>query len=397
MDRNKEAAAVLKNILERLHAGESVDDVRSEFQETFSGVNAADIGKAEVELIRGGVPVDEVRNLCDVHASMVQDQVIQVEGGEAMGHPLMIMEAENKGLTEFLDGPYTEAKGAYKSGRKPGPMLEVLKTLYSVDKHYSRKENLMFPYLERAGITAPPKVMWGVDDDIRQSIRDAMVLVEAGEYDEGLFEEMESGIRGMITKENTILKPMLLDTLTDEDWKTVAQESDQIGYAFGQHIEGASPSDAKAWLKGEAGAAEVAGGNDINLPSGYFNGTELETLLNTLPLDITYVNKEGNVQYFSEGKHRVFPRTRTIIGRTVEDCHPPKSVHVVNELIEQFKRGEKDQEYFWIQKAGQFILIRYYAVRDAEGTYQGVLEVTEEISELRSLEGQKTLLEGAHE
>lgn len=397
---NNTPVEVLKSILKRLHAGESADQVREEFAATFDGIDAASIAQAERQLIlEEGVSVDEIRNLCDVHASVVQNQVIAPDGKTELGHPLMIFEEENKGLDAFLHGKYAVDKAAYVASRSGETFLHTLKTLYKVDRHYSRKENLMFPYLERNGVTAPPKVMWAVDDEIRQLIKDAIAQVEQGEYNAEHFTAMEEKIKSMITKENNILKPMLVDNLTPEDWTVVAQESPQIGFAFAEHIAGASPSDAKAWARGEeitesAEAKAWDSSKEINLPSGYFAGKELQAMLDTLPCDLTFVNAEGNVQYFSEGKIRVFPRTRTIIGRKVEDCHPPKSLHVVEELIESFKNGEKDEESFWIQRGGMFVLIRYYAVRDAEGTYLGVLEVTEEISGLRSLEGQKTLLAG---
>ncbi len=198
----------------------------------------------------------------------------------------------------------------------------------------------------------------------------------------------------MIMKENQILKPMLVDNLTEEDWKVVAQESAQFGYAFVEGVEGASPSDVKAWLRDEPSEDLPSDTSDVELPSGYFDAHELEAVLNALPYDITYVNADDRVQYFSEGKHRVFPRTRTIIGRLVEDCHPPKSLDRVLAVVDSFKSGERDEEHFWIQKDGLFILIRYYAVRDDEGKYLGVVEVTEEISGLRGLEGTKTLVEG---
>ena len=185
---------------------------------------------------------------------------------------------------------------------------------------------------------------------------------------------------------------MLVDSLSDVVWMLVAQEGAQYGYAFEADVEGASHSDVAARVKDEQDLNHRTGDNDVELPSGYFNAYELEALLNTIPSDITYVNAEDKVQYFSEGKHRVFPRTRTIIGRLVEDCHPPKSLDRVLAVVEAFKSGEKDEEHFWIQKDGQFILIRYYAVRGAKGEYLGVVETTEEISELRQLEGSKTLL-----
>ncbi|MBW4829504.1 MAG: PAS domain-containing protein [Clostridiaceae bacterium] len=131
---------------------------------------------------------------------------------------------------------------------------------------------------------------------------------------------------------------------------------------------------------------------EINLPSGFFNIEELETLLNTLPVDITFVDANNKVRYFSENKNRVFPRTKTIIGRDVGDCHPRKSLDVVEQIVDDFRNGRKDTEIFYINKPGVFILIRYYALRNKDNKYLGVLEVTEEISELRKLEGSKTLL-----
>ncbi len=390
-DKSSQVEA-LRNILQKLSDGASVDDVKEEFAATFQSVDAREIAAAEAELIKGGLPVEEILNLCNVHAAVVEGSVDVIAVDPERGHPLTVFYQENDGLEEFLAGEYAEAKAEFLSNGDSGRYVRALKELYKVDKHYGRKENLMFPYLERNGITAPPKVMWGKDDEIRDLIKAVLAKAEAGERDEALIDEMEFEVRGMIQKENEILKPMLVDSLTDEDWKLVAQEGAQYGYAFVADVEGASPSDVAAWVKDEQDLNHRTGDNDVELPSGYFNAYELEALLNTIPSDITYVNAEDKVQYFSEGKHRVFPRTRTIIGRLVEDCHPPKSLDRVLAVVEAFKSGEKDEEHFWIQKDGQFILIRYYAVRGAKGEYLGVVETTEEISELRQLEGSKTLL-----
>ena len=390
-DKSSQVEA-LRNILQKLNDGASVDDVKEEFAASFKSVDAREIAAAEAELIKGGLPVEEILNLCNVHAAVVEGSVDVIAVDPERGHPLTVFYQENDGLEEFLAGEYAEAKAEFLGNGDGGRFVRALKELYKVDKHYGRKENLMFPYLERNGITAPPKVMWGKDDEIRDLIKAVLAKAEAGEKDEALIDEMEFEVRGMIQKENEILKPMLVDSLTDEDWKLVAQEGAQYGYAFVADVEGASPSDVAAWVKDEQDLNHRTGDNDVELPSGYFNAYELEALLNTIPSDITYVNAEDKVQYFSEGKHRVFPRTRTIIGRLVEDCHPPKSLDRVLAVVEAFKSGEKDEEHFWIQKDGQFILIRYYAVRGAKGEYLGVVETTEEISELRQLEGSKTLL-----
>lgn len=392
MSKSEKQAQVLKNILVKLHDGASVEDVKDEFHAAFDTVDAKEIIAAEAELIKSGMPVTEIQRLCNVHAALVEGNVKVMEADPEMGHPLTVFYKENEGLEAFLEGDYARAKVAFLAGDDPTPYVGALQELVKLDRHYARKENLFFPYLERNGIMAPPKVMWGKDDEIRDLIKGALAKVQAGDKDERLLAEMEFEVRGMIHKENEILKPMLLDNLTEEDWKLVAQESGQFGFAFAEGIEGASPSDRAAWIKEEADVDLRTGGHDFELASGYFNVHELEAVLNSLPGDITFVNAQDKVQYFSEGKHRVFPRTRTIIGRLVEDCHPPKSLDRVLAVVESFKSGEKDEEHFWIQKDGLFILIRYYAVRDQAGHYLGVVEVTEEISGLRELEGSKTLL-----
>ena len=392
MSKSEKQAQVLKNILVKIHDGASVEDVKDEFHAAFDTVDAKEIIAAEAELIKSGMPVTEIQRLCNVHAALVEGNVKVMEADPEMGHPLTVFYKENEGLEAFLEGDYARAKVAFLAGDDPTPYVGALQELVKLDRHYARKENLFFPYLERNGIMAPPKVMWGKDDEIRDLIKGALAKVQAGEKDERLLAEMEFEVRGMIHKENEILKPMLLDNLTEEDWKLVAQESGQFGFAFAEGIEGASPSDRAAWIKEEADVDLRTGGHDFELASGYFNVHELEAVLNSLPGDITFVNAQDKVQYFSEGKHRVFPRTRTIIGRLVEDCHPPKSLDRVLAVVESFKSGEKDEEHFWIQKDGLFILIRYYAVRDQAGHYLGVVEVTEEISGLRELEGSKTLL-----
>lgn len=225
-----------------------------------------------------------------------------------------------------------------------------------ISEHYKRKENLFFPLLEREGVTAPPKVMWGVDDEIRESIGKLNEMIETGSKDSivELGTKVMADVRSMISKEDNILMPMMLEKFTTEDWLLIAHDSGEIGYVFTGGIEGASPSDAVTWYQAQTGdqtnvIPETDG--EIKLPSGFFNTNELESLLNTLPGDITFVGADDKVHYFSEGKSRVFPRTRSIIGRDVENCHPPKSLHVVEALVNDFKSGKKDEESFWIQKA----------------------------------------------
>lgn len=386
----------VKHYIELVSKGHPLEDVKNQFRQEFQDVPADEIAEAERLLMEEGMKLEEVQQLCDVHASLFEGAVQQPGTEEEKGHPLYVFSKENEGLTQFVNDKLTPAYEAWQKDAKANKdaFEAALKGLSKVDRHYARKENLFFPYLEQAGVTAPPKVMWGVDDEIRELIKvvtrgvsDGDVVTAATNYP-----VMLEKLLSMITKEEEILKPLLRRHVKSEDWKVVAGESDQIGYAFADHIEGASPSDATAWANLGSAAPKTRDNAPIQLPSGYFQVEELRHLLNTLPCDITFVAADDTVHFFSEQENRIFPRTRTIIGRQVADCHPPKSLKAVEDLVEVFKEGHKDSEMYWIQRGGKFILIRYYAVRDEHKNYLGVLECTEEISELRTLEGDKTLM-----
>ncbi len=386
---------VLKGMIKKLHDGASVDDVKGEFRKHFKDVPAQEIADAEQELINEGYTVEEIQTLCDVHATLFENRVqIEVKSKE-LGHPRHIFKEENKGLLDFLDNNFEGRFEEYQKHPKQEKeeILQALKQLSKVDVHYSRKENLLFPFLEKAGVTAPPKVMWGVDDEIRAFLKASLEAVaedRVGDATESIKKALEQ-IRSMMTKENDILSPLLAKHIDAQGWKLVAQESAHFGYVFTGDRENASPSDAVAWLKKGSAAVEPTNDAPIQLPSGFFNVKELTTLFNSLPCDITFVGADDKVHYFSESKDRVFPRTRTIIGREVSDCHPPKSLDRVTAIVEDFKAGKKDSEIFWIKMGESFVLIRYFALRDENGTYLGVLEVSEDIAPLRALEGEKRL------
>lgn len=392
----------IKNIIKRLHHGESVEDVKDEFNHSLAHVSAREIADAERALILDGFPVEEIQSLCNVHAEVFQGSIEEIHGrplNKIPGHPAFVLGAENMGIRKFISEKLIPAYEDYKLGKENNFKVRM-EELRKIDKHYARKENLLFPYLEDKGISAPPKVMWAVDDDIRALIKSIILdldqekeTFEVIKATDCLLNEIES----MIVKEDSILMPLLLENITDDQWLIIARESREIGYVFNGGIEGGSPSDSENWItsknKKQPALEDSKPQASISLPSGYFNLNELESLLNTLPCDITFVGADGRVHYFSENPERVFPRTRTIIGRDVNNCHPPKSLHMVEKIIEDFKNGLKSSESFWINKGDIFILIRYYALRDENNKYLGVLEVTEEVGSIRKLEGSKTLLD----
>lgn len=389
----------LRTLIERLHAGEDTEQVKADFARHFGTIASSDLSAVEDALIADGLPVEEITRLCSIHADVFAGNLSTVPDApsERPGHPAFVFKAENEGLTAHIEGKVRPAVAAGSTA----DTLAALKTLQHVSTHYKRKENIFFALMEKHNIYGPPKVMWSVDDEIREELSELTLRIEK---EQSLSDKTKADIEialanvlSMIVKENTILIPMLEEHLTHDEWLLAGSESAEIGYVFSGGIEGGSPSDAKYWVDRHRGTVDAApkapaSADEINLPSGCFTREELTWMLNALPVDLTFVGADDKVRFFSETKDRIFPRTRTIVGRDVTNCHPQKSLHVVEALVEQFRSGQKDSESFWIQKGSAFILIRYFAVRDDQGTYLGVVETTENIAPLRELEGSKTLL-----
>jgi len=279
--------------------------------------------------------------------------------------------------------------------KKAGGLLEKLR---DIELHYTRKEQLLFPYLERYGFMGPSKVMWGKHNEIRDLYKAAIAELEKGSEEPAaqkfaeehlnlLIEEVD----GMIFKEENILFPTSLEKLQTDDWIDILKESDQVGYAYiTPPAETAHLIDA---LKQAAADKPALVDNKIKLPSGLISPAQLMHMLNALPVDVTFVDHDDTVRYFSENRERIFVRTRAIVGRNVQNCHPPQSVDQVEKILDTFKDGSRDQAEFWLNLKGKMIYIVFYAVRDENGRYLGTLEVAQDITELQKLEGERRLLD----
>ncbi|MDU7338068.1 MAG: DUF438 domain-containing protein [Clostridium sp.] len=383
---------VLKELITQLHDGKSVDEVKDQFAEVFGNVSAEEIAQAEQALIQNGLPVSEIQRLCDVHAAVFKGSIEEIhqpsDPAKIPGHPVNLLWRENRALEKLMK----EMRTKLAFGNTPSDLKELLTKLMEIDLHYSKKENLLFPYLEQYGITAPPKVMWGVDDEIRDELKDIRKQLDTASAEqlkprlEALFNRVEE----MIFKEENILFPMLTENLTQDEWKVIAGEVPEIGLCLIDNVpiwKPAAESKPQEELKKEAGPGV------ITLPTGVLKTEELVRMLDTLPIDITFVDKDDTVKYFSQGSERVFPRTKSIIGRKVSNCHPPASVHIVEQLVKDFRDGRKDQEDFWIKMGEKYILIRYFAVRSETGEFMGVLEVTQNIRPIQEITGEKRLVE----
>lgn len=395
---------VLKELIMELHDGKSVEEVRERFAELIKGVSASEISEMEAALIAEGMPVQEVQRLCDVHAAVFKGSIEDIHKEDIQeiertpGHPLHTFMLENREIEKLLNGKMSEAWEAFKaddSNSNIEKLVEAFNLLWEIDKHYSRKENLIFPYLEKYGITAPPKVMWGVDDEIRAEIKGIKIELEKykGNKDEIIkrTETLMNKVIEMIFKEENILFPMCKDTLTEDEWLTIAEESGEIGFCLTEPAGVWKPKRVNLEKK-EAIKASTEATGYVKLETGILKLEELEAMLNTLPFDITFVDKNDVVKYFSQGRERIFARTRAVIGRSVQNCHPPASVHVVEKIVQDFKAGAKDHEDFWIKMGDVYALIRYFAVRDGEGNYLGTLEVTQNIKPIQEIEGEKRLM-----
>lgn len=392
---------VLKELIMELHAGKNADEVKERFAELIEGVSPSEISEMEQALIMEGMPVTEVQRLCDVHAAVFKGSIEEIHHPEEIpGHPVHTLKLENREIERLINEkikPQIEDFKTNDNNENIFKLLESINLLWDIDRHYSRKENLLFPYLEKYGITAPPKVMWGVDDEIRDGIKDIRKYLADYQGNKkdviGKLEETISKALEMIFKEENILFPMALDTLVEDEWVRIMNESDDIGYCLTEPSGKWKPARVNVEPRGEEKLGDENSKGYIKFETGLLSAKEINEMFNNMPFDITFIDKDDIVKYFTMGKERIFARTKAVIGRTVQNCHPPASVHIVEKMIEDFKSGKKDHEDFWIRMGSLYVYIRYFAIRDDDGTYLGTMEVTQNIQPIKELEGEKRLVE----
>lgn len=349
---------VLKELIRELHDGKSVEEIKPRFEELIKGISPAEISEMEQALIMEGMPVEEIQRLCDVHAAVFKGSIEEIhrpqKPEEVPGHPIHTFKLENAEIRKLVDNEIRPQLELYKNGdtaESLKKLREAFQKLWEIDKHYSRKENLLFPYLEKYGITAPPKVMWGVDDEIRADIKEINNKLSANAQNQNIplekAEEAVNRVIEMIFKEENILFPMALETLTEDEWAEIARASDEIGYCMITPEAEWKPARVDVVEKTQKeGVKSQENQGFVEFDAGCLTTEEINAMLNTLPIDITFVDKNDTVKYFTQGKERIFARPKTIIGRKVQNCHPPASVHIVEKIIEDLKSGKKDHEDF---------------------------------------------------
>jgi DUF438 domain-containing protein len=380
---------MLKSIIRDLHAGQDVEAARQRFRELIKDVEASEIAAMEQKLIEEGMPAEEVRRLCDVHVAVFREALERHElPGAPPGHPVHTFMEENRALERLLERVKQVQVQPHLAEEATVPLRTLVGELRKVDLHYLRKENQLFPLLEKHEVTGPSQVMWAIHDDIRALLKRCAQELEEGQVPQGTatLARAVQEMADMIYKEEHILFPLALEILSAEEWARVKAGEEEIGYAWIAPPPAWEPKAVKE-------AVPTVHVETWPFDTGNLTPEQANLILTHLPLDLSFVNEHDEVVYYSAGKDRIFPRSPGVIGRKVQKCHPPKSVHIVQQILDDFRSGKKDVAEFWITVQGRFIHIRYFAVRDASGTYRGCLEVTQDVTGIRALSGEKRLLD----
>lgn len=390
--QDSERVEQLKGFLKRLGTGEDLGAVREDFASQFAHVEASEIMKAEQGLMREGTPLAEVQQLCDLHSALFHGSTIheQMESEhakveavleaqeksksvvslvETVGHPLNRLTEENKALDALIEA--TKVKVADKTAT-----VDDVNEVRQVSIHYAKKGDLLYPHLKVAyDISGPSMVMWTVDDDIRDGFGR---LARAKSIDDAWYEEFDGLLtraQEMIYKEQNILFPICAENFSTEEWYQIYKDTEQYEEIFGV--------ERVAWAEAEAALATQttnASGDDntIALIGGSLTVDQLNAMLNTMPMEVTFVDHEDINRYFNDGE-KVFKRPTTAIGRDVFSCHPPKIEPIVRGIIDSFRKGERDNVAVWLEKVGRPFYVNYMAVRDQNNNYLGTLELVQDM------------------
>jgi hypothetical protein len=406
MDENKKRN--LKEIIRQLHSGVPPEKVKEKFKQVLKDVSSAEIAKIEEELVKEGLPREELQRLCDVHLEVFREQLEKekTEMEIAPENPVNILMEEHKILLRFLEEMDTiiktvqRAKDAKIVNEVIPQLRHIAEDFLDTEKHYSREENVLFPILEKHGVTEPPAIMWTEHTKLREQKKRFHKLT--ADYDRMSFEDFKEQLcevasslyeilSSHIFKENNILFPTALQVVTEQEWKDARREFDEIGYCCFTPQELIARQEGEKVEKGRTATNAPPG--TLEFDTGSLSKEEIEAILDTLPVDISFVDRNDAVKYFNKAEERIFVRSKSVIGRKVQTCHPQKSINVVNKIVEAFKKGEKEMAEFWIQMDNRLVHIRYFAVKDKNGKYLGTMEVTQDLTDLKKIKGERRLLD----
>jgi PAS domain S-box-containing protein len=394
----------IKEAIRQLHAGVPPEQVNEKFRNVLEGTDSLEIAKIEEELAKEGMKREEMRKLCDVHMAIFKEQLEKQQPDLQPSQPISILMEEHKLMLKMAEQLVVLANKVLRVTDMRYVTTEIHEVEHLAEdftdseKHYLREENVLFPYLEKHGITEPPAVMWMEHNDIRELKKKLHALIKnvdaAGfqNFKDQLWETakaLSTLLQNHFYKENNVLFPAAMSVVTTEEWiMDIRREFDEIGYCCFT-----PPELITIVPKTETTKAQQAPEGVLQFETGKLTKPQLDSLLNALPVDITFVDANDTVRYFNKPEDRIFVRTKAVLGRKVQNCHPQKSLHIVSKIVEAFKNGEKNVAEFWITLNNHFVHIRFFAVRDPEGKYLGAVEVVQDLTDIKKLQGEKRLLD----
>ena len=421
MSINREKIEVLKNVLRELHKGVSIEELKRRFKNALEGISPFEIPLVEQELIREGVPISEILKLCDLHVELLRDLLRSGELKDVpRGHPLDLLSRENERIARLA-----ETLNIYAGALNGASAEEVVSHLKAIGNivaelrrfraHYRKIQMLIFPYLERRGITAVPRVLWGREDQAMVKLRELSALIKKGLSDPGAYArsiaekaaEISKGIADLVFREERILFPSVWVLLSEGEWAAIHEAAKDLGYLV--PIDAEWTPKAKPLLPYEISGAvtpeqverlpqefkfaalatlapdtyEVKSEGDLEFETGFLSKNEVEAIFRHLPIEITYADANDRVTFFSESAlKKGFARTKTIIGRRLEYCHPPRLENFVKNVVNELKSGRADFREYWTRLGDRIIRVIVVAVKDRDGKYLGTLEMVEDLTEI---------------
>lgn len=395
---SKERQQALLKILHYIQDGGDFTEAKKMFQESFDKVDVSEITAAERELIAQGLDPRKIQYLCNVHADVFKGDIKENAANPDFatpGHPVNTFKQENVVIKSLVNDyllPNLKKWEKDYSEQTLSKIKQALSDLATIGKHYARKETSFFPLMTKYGITAPPQVMWGVDDKIRRLIKEANNVVNENDVDPAklrkIIDEVSHEVLEMIFKEEEIMVPMIDEVASPADWGNVKDEEKQIGYTLINPPMNWKPKEEPK----TAGPLSVDHLSSlfINFKEGALNLEQLSAILDLLPFALTFVDKNDKVAYFGGGA-AIFPHSKNAIGNSVFSCHTPESKPIVEKIFQDLHSGKKKVVTYWFKPKmlGRMLYLRYYAVHNKDGKYLGCLEVAEDITDIQKLSGQK--------
>lgn len=393
---DKERQKAILKILNLIQDGGELEEAKKMFQAAFDQVDVAEITAAERELIAQGLDPRRIQYLCNVHADVFKGNIKENKENsefEKPGHPVHTFKLENIVLKSLVNDALLSDLAKWEKGNKGAlsKLRQELKDLATIHYHYARKETSMFPIMTKYGITAPPKVMWGVDDKIRKLIGQANLLISQKDINKAevakVIKETAHEVLEMIFKEEEIMLPMIDEIASEEDWGNVKNEEEQIGYTLIQKPMNWKPKE-KPKSDGLLSIDKLSG-LALNFAEGSLNLEQLYAILDLLPFAMTFIDENDKVAYFGGGAN-IFPHSKNAIGNSVYSCHLPESVPRVKKIFDDFHQGKKDKYEFWFKPRhiGRYLYLQYFAVRK-DNKYLGCLEVAQDVTDIRNWKNEK--------